>query len=717
MNRFADKLIDLSKRNKMINSNFQSRSKTHFRIIDEIPDLLYKNLLKSDMEFIPLPPLDSEPTDENTPEFEKEVFIAKNTDQKYIKDIQEIEQKQEDNLNEAHEQALRQLKDRLRIKLGMPPRSTKDTPIEDHCKKYGLNPNFDLPRPDDKSKNNSKWNDKKIQTLMLPDHLNKYMASIYKKYNSFIKETGVNSLFFCFGFIEWTEIEQSDRKLYSPILIFQAALNQKKKKLFVSGTENELNINQALNEKLKKDFSIEMPEFKEMEDNQNTFPIDIYLEEISKKIAINHNWKVKNWASFGLYSTQNMVIAKDIQRISELDIKKGPLEKILLGKTSEINELEEYNIDDIKYQKQIPALVESADASQHQAILDVLKGKNLVIKGPPGTGKSQTIVNIISSLISQGKKVLFVAQKQAALDVVKNKLQANGLGNYILEIFSVKANKKNIIESISRRLHTDLPFEVDQNFETKSKKIYELRKKLNNYSDLIAKKFKTTGFTTHDIIWRYTPNKSLQFFKIKNSESIHKDTIKEHIKTLSEIKKIYQKNNLKSLKENSFHRIKRLPFSYDTFLSFKKKIDSLYGKVKSLAEEERKILNLNKSLSGATESLFNHPLIKKWFNLDKGKREDYLEILKIIFLIDLEKLKQIFKIKKEYNELIEENRLHRNNMRYFKLHNHPNLSLIKEAAEILKRKTGLAPHLGYPDCVNLIYSTGERIPRLECGAL
>lgn len=116
LNRFADKLIDLSKRNKMINSNFQSRSKTHFRIIDEIPDLLYNKLLNNNnnMEFIPLPPLDSEPTDENTPEFKKEVFIKENTDQEYIENIQTIEQKQEDNLNEAHEKILRRLKDKVR---------------------------------------------------------------------------------------------------------------------------------------------------------------------------------------------------------------------------------------------------------------------------------------------------------------------------------------------------------------------------------------------------------------------------------------------------------------------------------------------------------------------------------------------------------------------------------------------------------------------------
>ena len=683
LNRFADKLLDLSKRNKMINSNFQLRSKVHFKIIDEIPDLLYRKL-KEDMEFKPLPPLDNEPTDENTHQFKKEIFIAKNTDQEYIKNIQSIEQKQEDNLNEAHEKVLRQLKDRVRIKLGMPSRSTKDTPIEEHCKKYGLDPNFDLLRPDDNSKNNPKWNDKKIQTLMLPDTLNKYMDSIYKKYNFFIKETGVNPLFFCFGFLEWTESQNSDHKFYSPILIFQAVLNKKKRKNFsVSGAGNELNINQALNEKLKRDFSIELPELKETEDNQ----IDIYLEEVRKKISVNHNWKVKNWVSFGLYPNQNMVIFKDMRLIAESETTGGPLEKILLGKISGVNGLGEYNIDDIKYQKEISALIESADASQHSAILDVLKGKDIVIKGPPGTGKSQTIVNIISSLISKGKKVLFVAQKQAALDVVKNKLQANGLDNYILEVFSIKANKKNVIESIKYRLHMDPPFETSQNFETKSKKFYEIKKNLNSYSDLMSKKFKNTEFTAHDIIWRYKPSEELRFFEIKNVESISEDTIKKHIRDLNGIKKIYQENNLKSLKENPFYRIKKLPFSHDKFHIFKNKIDSLYERIKSLLEKEQEILNLNKNLEGVDESFFDHPLIKKWFNLDKGKRENYLEILKIIFLTDSEKLKQIFKAKKEYHKLLEENKLHKNNMKYFKLHNHPDLNLIKDASEILRKKT------------------------------
>ncbi|MDE0119045.1 MAG: DUF4011 domain-containing protein [Bdellovibrionales bacterium] len=120
LSKFQDKLLDLSKRNKMINSNFQSRAKTHFRIIDEIPDFLYDKLSKGNMEFKPLPPLDENPKDENTFEFKARVAIKEKEDEEYIKEMEKIETEQVDNLNEARERALRKLKDKIRIELKLP---------------------------------------------------------------------------------------------------------------------------------------------------------------------------------------------------------------------------------------------------------------------------------------------------------------------------------------------------------------------------------------------------------------------------------------------------------------------------------------------------------------------------------------------------------------------------------------------------------------------
>ncbi|WHP39129.1 MAG: AAA domain-containing protein [Mollicutes bacterium] len=139
------------------------------------------------------------------------------------------------------------------------------------------------------------------------------------------------------------------------------------------------------------------------------------------------------------------------------------------------------------------------DSSQFAAIYEALNGKNLLIQGPPGTGKSQTIANIISVLIRDNKKVLFVAQKQAALDVVRNKLKAVGLSEYILEVFSTKANKRAIIESIkSSLIFTPPANNITLLREQHSKQ--DLREYLNEYVDLMGEKFGKTNKTINDIL-------------------------------------------------------------------------------------------------------------------------------------------------------------------------------------------------------------------------
>ena len=698
LSKLQDKLLDLSKRNKMINSNFQSRSKTHFRIIDEIPDFLYHKLSKGNMEFKSLPPLDENPEDENTSEFKERLAIKEKEDEEYIKEMERIETEQTDNLNEAHEIALRKLKDKIRDELGLPPVSTKHTPIEEHCKKQGLNPNYDLPILNSNAKNNQNWIDKKIQTLMLPDTLTQYIDSIYRKYRSTLKERGINILHFCFGFLEWRESSSSNQKLYAPIITFQVFLEQKRNKKYVNGVGSELKINDSLKEKLKRDFNFTLPELKEKENNLKTDSIiHEYLQEVEKEITKNNrNWKLKNWVSFGLYNTQNMSIHKDI-----VDMKKGilsnnrnsKLEKILLGHSIGSRESEEYDVDSKECRKVSPVLIESADASQHSAVIDVLRARDIVIKGPPGTGKSQTITNIISSLISKGKKVLFVAQKQAALDVVRNKLQSNGLDNYILEVFSAKANKKLIMESIKRRLRLDLrngESDVSKQLDQTRRELENTKDKLNKYAQFMAKRFENTDFTIHEIIWHYKPLENLQFFPINNVQTLSKNSIKDNISILSDIKSLYPQG-LSSLKENPLRKIKKLPYISDDFYSIEQKISSFYEETKSLLKEKESILKVNNSLKNMDEAIFNHPLIKEWIALDKEKEHIvryYLNLLRIAFYTDLKDLKIYFQSEKEYNKIKNTNISQEQSISSIcKLENLPDLPCIKNTSLILERES------------------------------
>ena len=109
-------------------------------------------------------------------------------------------------------------------------------------------------------------------------------------------------------------------------------------------------------------------------------------------------------------------------------------------------------IDDPQIEAVAPFLIHDADASQHSAVIDAMKGHNLVIQGPPGTGKSQTIANIVANGLAADKTILFVAEKQAALEVVKRRLERAGLGEFCLELHSDKASPKVVLESIEERL-------------------------------------------------------------------------------------------------------------------------------------------------------------------------------------------------------------------------------------------------------------------------
>jgi Rad3-related DNA helicase len=135
-------------------------------------------------------------------------------------------------------------------------------------------------------------------------------------------------------------------------------------------------------------------------------------------------------------------------------------------------------VDDHLQKKAIQTVVD-ADSTQSLALLDVGAGTNLVIQGPPGTGKSQTIVNVIAQSLASGKKVLFVSEKKAALDVVKQRLDRVGLGAACLELRSNKVKKKAVIEELKRT--SGVPLTVAQNGIKQLAALQESKAKLDEY--------------------------------------------------------------------------------------------------------------------------------------------------------------------------------------------------------------------------------------------
>ncbi|HLW69420.1 MAG TPA: AAA domain-containing protein [Candidatus Binataceae bacterium] len=130
-----------------------------------------------------------------------------------------------------------------------------------------------------------------------------------------------------------------------------------------------------------------------------------------------------------------------------------------------------------------------------------MDGKNLAIKGPPGTGKSQTITNIVAAALARRKSVLFVAEKMAALNVVKDRLEKAELGQFCLELHSTKARKKELLESLDQRLKKRSRFEGAEDLALAIIELERNRDQLGEYVSTINRKFGASGETIHQILW------------------------------------------------------------------------------------------------------------------------------------------------------------------------------------------------------------------------
>jgi AAA domain len=178
----------------------------------------------------------------------------------------------------------------------------------------------------------------------------------------------------------------------------------------------------------------------------------------------------------------------------------------------ETGQAEEFPIDDPALQAELPPLIRDADSSQHSALIDALRGKNIVIQGPPGTGKSQTITNLIAEAMVRGKAVLFVADKLAALQVVRDRMDECGLGPFCLELHSHKTKKGELLKDIARRIELTGSFDDPTELSRFIAVAKARKKRLAEYVVLIKTIVEPIQQTVFDILWaRESAYQSLPF--------------------------------------------------------------------------------------------------------------------------------------------------------------------------------------------------------------
>lgn len=291
-----------------------------------------------------------------------------------------------------------------------------------------------------------------IETNKPIGDLQKTLKALRYKANTSIEEQGINTLYLTFGMLKWKERDDSSQVFSSPVILVPVRL------LIESITspyrlvlhDDEIVINPTLSHKLDNDFGIIMPDF----DSTHDSPTE-YIEKLQSKVE-NKSWDVEKSTHLTNLSFLKINMYKDLDR-NEEKINANPVIAALVGEQDPIQVSEELNnFDHDKLTRPIDTFqVVDADSSQQDAILLSKKGVSFVLQGPPGTGKSQTITNIIAEAIADGKKVLFVSEKMAALQVVYNRLASVGLADFCLTLHSHKAKKKEILCDLANSINID----------------------------------------------------------------------------------------------------------------------------------------------------------------------------------------------------------------------------------------------------------------------
>lgn len=269
------------------------------------------------------------------------------------------------------------------------------------------------------------------------------LRKLNSKTKEYLENKGVNILYIVYGFLNWKDKGTSGVEYRSPLVLMPISMNQSSiiSPIELTRTEDDFNINLALAKKLKIELNMDLPEFNEGDTLEDYFNI---VENFCKHLG----WYVeKSVAQIMLLNYTKIPMYYDLEKHVD-EVYRHELINLLNGDGSNIKYEHIDNINHDEENIDECFSVVDADSSQQDAISMAKRGVSFVLQGPPGTGKSQTITNIISELLGQGKKVLFVSEKMAALDVVYKRLKGVGLQDFCLTLHNPNAKRNEIMDQI-----------------------------------------------------------------------------------------------------------------------------------------------------------------------------------------------------------------------------------------------------------------------------
>jgi hypothetical protein len=423
LKRLSRKLINVTG-NDMLDKKLSGKGSARvFNVYDEASQFILNDLIEGKkLTIVGIRDQDEEYLeDENTPRFKQIVEQA-------------VNERAAEGLGTSKD-ILRLIKDQTRNFLGL---QSSEELIPER--------NVDLIYGDPKDIAKERHVDDELQTDLMYEFTLKLLQKIEAERIHILRERGLDSLYIAFGFLEWKkedEIKNKSKSYNSPLCLMRVSLESEKKVRFKLVSNGDLESNTDLVEALKLDTGNSPPSLEDYwvkKGKQSVFALEEFHNAYREFVKKYTGWRVRNRIAVGIFKSRG-IHPSEIEPDGFGSDNVDRTEKLIEGVGYRSDPNGDRDVDKPKDRKLVPAFVLPVDSSQHAAVLEVAEGRDMVIEGPPGTGKSHTIVNLIADAIRQGKSVLFLAQKIVALDVVYHRLKELGLDKKCIRLYSSTATK------------------------------------------------------------------------------------------------------------------------------------------------------------------------------------------------------------------------------------------------------------------------------------
>ena len=331
----------------------------------------------------------------------------------------------------------------------------------------------------------------RLHTHMDENEHARRLTELFRSARNALDENGTNTLFVAVGILEWRETQHSDRVHRAPLLLVPVELKRKSvlEGFTLRRIDEETRVNVTLLEMLRQTFRKEVSGLDPLPEDESGVNVDRVLRIFRHAVRDLVGWEVKSEVWLSQFSFTKFLLWKDLADRQEDLIKNRVVNHLIHQAGTQIAnpsmDIRPNELDDLFHPRDV-FCPRSADSSQLAAVMAAAEGHDFVLEGPPGTGKSQTITNIISHCLAVGKRVLFVAEKRAALDVVHRRLREDGLEPFCLELHSNKTGKADVLAQFDSSLKFAQELEPTD-WENRVLELERLQIALNSYTRALHK--------------------------------------------------------------------------------------------------------------------------------------------------------------------------------------------------------------------------------------